>query len=514
MVFLSRKAMFSGRADQVLLWQNGLTQTVSSTNLFPNPTFEAGTAGWSPIHATLTTVTDARPGSSGSQALNVETTGTGSDGDAAEGLSPTSGKWYEFTGWAKILNVDPYIRLQLLSSVGTHYVEYSSRGIPVDWFKAGMLARANPALNFRITVQSVGVAGQSARLDDVFLGEITLNEQESVSSSNMQIDIELSSISNPFAGQRVYLFYRIQDTLEDSNNCWVAGVVRNSTNDDWDAKLWKVTNNAWSEQRSVIRIGNPESIRVVCHGTTHAMYTKHSGEWIQRGNEVDDAAFQNETGVNIISSEGVTIKTPVIARVSNSFEYDLSGSRGFFIHGDSKSDPTDSYGEWDYLYEFFAQRQTKNNFVMVGNIAEAGWRVLTARTNIDTDLAAVPDDPAPEFILINFGANDCEVVLTEEAWKADYTYLLEAFHTKWPDAKIYVMFPWRRDNGDILTPINTLCSWLSDLIDIYDYVYAGPDERIWFENGDDGETYTLLRGVHYNTAGQVLCAKEWVEATL
>lgn len=149
-------------------------------------------------------------------------------------------------------------------------------------------------------------------------------------------------------------------------------------------------------------------------------------------------------------------------------------------------------------------------------MAGAGWSVGYVRSNIDTLLAARPQ--TPEYIMFNLGANDVDGdshdVLadgTGATWQSNLAYIIDAVHTKWPDAQIYFMRPWERGDatkqakldliGDILIPA---------VMAGRDYCHLGPDERVFLENGDDGVTYTS-DGTHPNEAGQRLTAAQWVE---
>lgn len=152
------------------------------------------------------------------------------------------------------------------------------------------------------------------------------------------------------------------------------------------------------------------------------------------------------------------------------------------------------------------------------------WRELRPRPQHDgfttasiasataADLALITTGPAPDFILLNSGANDVVAMPTEAGFKASLRTIFRAYHTKWPSAQIRVMRIWRRSQ---LTNCNSLATWFNDLITIgadatefSPYVAAGPDERVFLENGDDGVTYTA-DGVHPNHAGYILTADEW-----
>lgn len=116
--------------------------------------------------------------------------------------------------------------------------------------------------------------------------------------------------------------------------------------------------------------------------------------------------------------------------------------------------------------------------------------------------------------MIEFGANDCKSVQVEATWKAALQWQIEQYHTKWPNATVYVGLPWRSTSSTtILTPINTLCQWITDVVALYDYVEIGPDKRVWLENGDNGATYTE-DGVHPNVHGYLLDGQQWLSVAV
>jgi len=123
---------------------------------------------------------------------------------------------------------------------------------------------------------------------------------------------------------------------------------------------------------------------------------------------------------------------------------------------------------------------------------------------VDADLAAATY--TPRVILFNLGANDVVAIPAEATWKTNLAYILDAFNTKWPGAKVYLMRPWRRNYG---AECNSLATWIADVISTRStWASVGPDERVFLEGGDDGATYTY-DGVHQNAAGATLTAAQW-----
>jgi len=178
------------------------------------------------------------------------------------------------------------------------------------------------------------------------------------------------------------------------------------------------------------------------------------------------------------------------------------------VLGDSKS--LDTYDpEWGALViaglntdhnasgRYYAENSPRNWAVGSTKITDAessidGW--LTSHT------VATQDDNWVFFL--NWGTNDVQIVLTEADWKASYKYVIDALLVKYPRATIYLTKPWRRGET---ADCNTIAGWIDGIVADYSgNVLVGDDERIWFENGDDGATYSRLNdGVHYNDAGMV-----------
>lgn len=136
-------------------------------------------------------------------------------------------------------------------------------------------------------------------------------------------------------------------------------------------------------------------------------------------------------------------------------------------------------------------------------IGVGGQTVASMKLLVDAQLAAASG--TPEFILCNLGANDAASMPEEAAFKTNYQYIFDAMHTKWASVKIYVMRIWNRAQEANST---TLDGWIDDLVTANAFVYAGPDERIFLENGDAGVTY-MADDAHPNSAGYDLTAAQW-----
>jgi lysophospholipase L1-like esterase len=144
----------------------------------------------------------------------------------------------------------------------------------------------------------------------------------------------------------------------------------------------------------------------------------------------------------------------------------------------------------------------------VAALGRAGWTAAMWAGQIDTDLATLSD--IPEFVVVNLGTNDVEpnaAPLVEATWEADYAYILDAIHTKWPNAKVYCARTWRRyNNGDQTAMDDT---WIPAVLSTRStWADVGIDERVILEGGDNGVTYTS-DGIHPNAAGYALMAAGW-----
>lgn len=126
----------------------------------------------------------------------------------------------------------------------------------------------------------------------------------------------------------------------------------------------------------------------------------------------------------------------------------------------------------------------------------AGATVATIAGSIDNALSRIP--VIHQYVLINLGVNDMNVMPTESTWKNNYQTILNSVHAKWPLANVYISKVWRRGYS---TEVGTIAGWTDTVIsDNSSFCSLADDERGWLEGGDDGATMTV-DGVHYSTAG-------------
>jgi lysophospholipase L1-like esterase len=138
--------------------------------------------------------------------------------------------------------------------------------------------------------------------------------------------------------------------------------------------------------------------------------------------------------------------------------------------------------------------------VGVGSTTVASWA-----KNISSVLSSI--ETSHNYVFINLGVNDWGSALPNETtWKANYQTIIDAVHAKWADATIYIVKPWSRGHTSDAT---TMAGWIDDIITANaGVVFAGHNESVWLEGGDDGATMTS-DGVHYSTAGNAECIAQW-----
>lgn len=147
---------------------------------------------------------------------------------------------------------------------------------------------------------------------------------------------------------------------------------------------------------------------------------------------------------------------------------------------------------------------------LVYKLAVPGSTVAYWRTQIDASLAGALE--IPKNVVCDLGVNDVLLwPLVEATWKSDYGYILDAFHTKWPSAHVYVTLPWARNN-DSDSHFNDLATWITDIVSTRSaWASVGPDQRVWVKGADNGATNTI-DGVHFSVAGNLACAAQWQTA--
>jgi len=148
--------------------------------------------------------------------------------------------------------------------------------------------------------------------------------------------------------------------------------------------------------------------------------------------------------------------------------------------------------------------ETKAYWSEITRYAVGGYAVADIKAGIDADLAGKSGTPTDVLILL--GTNDVTAEhgwpIAEATWKADYNYILDAIHTTYNSAKIYLGYCYR---SGYLTELTTLAGWINDMLAERDYCYAGIDAYALY----DGHPELLSDGLHPNYAGFVVMAAAW-----
>ena len=115
------------------------------------------------------------------------------------------------------------------------------------------------------------------------------------------------------------------------------------------------------------------------------------------------------------------------------------------------------------------------------------------------------------------GTDDPAQLPSAATWNANYLAIIDYVHGRFPNATIYLMYPWRRgyDNqaAELHDRIDTIVAARSGL------VFGGADEAVWLKWTDNGDTESA-DGVHYSspahpsnvngsTSGGASCATAW-----
>lgn len=109
-------------------------------------------------------------------------------------------------------------------------------------------------------------------------------------------------------------------------------------------------------------------------------------------------------------------------------------------------------------------------------------------------------------VLMNWGVNDMAGwPLDQTTWQNQYLALIDYTKTRFPNAQIYISYPWRQGFDAISA---TMHGWVDNVIAARSsYVHAGVDEAVTIKGSDDGCSETEnCSGVHYSVLGAALYA--------
>ncbi len=130
----------------------------------------------------------------------------------------------------------------------------------------------------------------------------------------------------------------------------------------------------------------------------------------------------------------------------------------------------------------------------------AGRTWATAAAAVDAELLVYAY--TPNYIFVNFGANDVLSLPSQATLEANIAYVLDAYHAKFPSATLYVDYPWRSGTD---AACNTLAGYIDNVRGSRAWALAGLDERTTLKGADNGATY-YSDGVHPNAAGHAYWA--------
>lgn len=171
-----------------------------------------------------------------------------------------------------------------------------------------------------------------------------------------------------------------------------------------------------------------------------------------------------------------------------------------------------------------SKMMTQFDFVpqLISNLIAVGQKYMLHRRDdlngqdvagLRTRLTSIPPNPNVPItdILINIGINNISDGALADV-TADLTWIVETLHTAYPSARIFIMRVGRDATGHPTWPakLTTLNdTYIANVISAHaSYCFAGPDERVWMEGGDNYATYTD-DGVHPNAAGRIVSATQW-----
>lgn len=135
--------------------------------------------------------------------------------------------------------------------------------------------------------------------------------------------------------------------------------------------------------------------------------------------------------------------------------------------------------------------------------ANGGWTVAMRLANIATDLNGIMGSPSD--VVCMYGTNEMTSMPTEAQFKSDYLALIAAWHRKYPDAKVWLMKPWRRGKA---SEVVTIAAWIDAIVadpSCSAFTKVGADCSTFLPGTDDGAS-TTVDGIHPNRAGHILLA--------
>lgn len=143
-----------------------------------------------------------------------------------------------------------------------------------------------------------------------------------------------------------------------------------------------------------------------------------------------------------------------------------------------------------------------------GNATVADAQPGTPGTGVDVLTGGLPNHirSNPEcvgYLFLNWGVNDMNYwPLAQSTWQAEYITIVQWMVDRYPNARIYLSYPWRVGYDAIAT---TMHAWVDNVIAAFPgRAFAGVDEAVTIKAGDNGATGTDIAtgsGVHYSAIG-------------
>lgn len=189
-----------------------------------------------------------------------------------------------------------------------------------------------------------------------------------------------------------------------------------------------------------------------------------------------------------------------------------------FPYGDSKTqgvtddDPEYAALGWGYVWrllEILTAATGEEHVELPLRVGRGGTPISGFQSTVDADLATRSD--VPKYILVNIGTGDKSLTI-DYTTVSNYGYVLDAFHTKWPNAIVYCARPWQDTSRASMAKWNEIANAIEAAVKPRPWAKLGIDERIFLEYGDNGNTFTSVG--HPNHFGYMLTADEWASALL
>lgn len=449
---------------------------------------------------------------------NVATPGHAYEIYAAALQTPT----VQYPGAFYPLAVDDDITIYLsLRSTGVFvFMRGSSFGVPA---LIAVMPTDNPTTLYPAH-SGIGVTSQKKILSDVRVLQMTdtrftasdtalaaVDATSPASGTAWTVDRDVigrmifSLPGSPSAGDYAEVRYRIID----ANNYFAARIEWNNGTSQWDGKINRVTSGVTTALTTKANLGaSTTEIQARFIGTYQLASYRAAAGYTAFGSAAADTQGISYQGCAVYY-QNVTVSKVEIYKQFDAVYNALDGSTGeqlFFAVGDSKTQNQRlNYG---WLTKFQTELQTQTGQYWHDPHYEAavgGYTIALMASNIAALLAARADTPVPNIIWYNLGANDVSALDTESNTKANYLAIIDAVNAKYPGATHYITRPWRRSYG---TNCNTLAGWIADIVaSRSSFCKLGDDERVWYEHGDDGATYSS-DGIHYNAAGSAEAARQ------